>query len=408
MLILAHTNGFGIDFYQFCQRVLKTPGDGHGGAEVHVIFRELRSRQGGGGVDGSACLVDNHIPDIGESGQHLCRHGLGFPGCGAVADGNVPHTMLADQGGKRINGLLLFLLTESGVDHRRVQHFAGGVHHCYLAAVAVSGVQSHGDKALYRGLHQQRAQIQGEIVDGSGVGPIGQVAADFPLNGGEDQPLVGILRGGPDKGGHLLSGFQRCPADQCGAFISRKGNYWFQDALLFTPVDGQNLVVHQPGNGLAEIIVQLVDALLVGILCCFADQTAPAHHQIPEGLADLGIVGQVLGDDVVGPLQGLFHSAHALFRVQESLSQNGGVLPVLGVNGLGQRFQALFPSHRAPGSTLLLIRAIQVFHFRHGRGGINGLSKFWGELALIFNGIFHFLPALLQIPQVGQSGFQIP
>ena len=63
------------------------------------------------------------------------------------------------------NGFLLFPLAESGIDHGGGQHLAGGVHHGDLAAVAVSGVKTHGDEALDGGLHQQRLQIQGKIVD---------------------------------------------------------------------------------------------------------------------------------------------------------------------------------------------------------------------------------------------------
>ena len=40
--------------------------------------------------------------------------------------------------------------------------------------------------------------------------------------------------------------------------------------------------------------------------------------------------------------------------------------------------------------------------------GINGSSQFFGEFSLIFNGALYFLPTLLKIAQIGQTGFQGP
>ena len=193
MLILPNANGLGVNFYQLCQRVLEPPGNGHSGAEVYIIVGELLRSQGRGGIDGGSGFIDNGIAGIRECTEHLHCHGFSLPGGGAVADGDMLYPVLPHQCGQGGDCLLLFALAECGVDHGSIQHLASGVYHSYLAAVAVSGIQSHGDKAFYRGLHQQRLQVQRKIVDGALAGTVGQLVADFPGNRGENQSLIGIF-----------------------------------------------------------------------------------------------------------------------------------------------------------------------------------------------------------------------
>ena len=224
MLILTHADGLGVDFHQLCQRVLEAAGNGHGRAQIHIVFREFLRRQGRGGVHRRPGFIDDGIAGLGEGAQQLHRHGLRLPGGGAVADGQVLYLVLAHEGGQGGDGLLLFSFAEGGIDHAGVQHLAGGIHHGHLAAVAVAGVKAHGDEALHRRLHQQRLQIQGEIVDGTLAGPVGELTAYLPLDGGEDQPVIGILRRGTDEGRYIQLGLQRRPADQGSPFISGQGD----------------------------------------------------------------------------------------------------------------------------------------------------------------------------------------
>ena len=316
--------------------------------------------------------------------------------------------MLAHETGKNGDGLLLFPLVESRVDHGGVQHLAGGVHHGHLAAVPVSRIEPHGHKALYRGLHEKGLQVQGEVCDGTGVGPVGKLIAHLPLDGGENQPVVGILGGGADKGGDLSRGLQSGTAYQRGAFVAGEGDGGLENALLFAPVDGQNLVIQQPGNGLTEVVVEAVNAVLLRILRRLAGKGAPAHDQLPQRLADVRVIGKILGDDVICALQGFFCGVHPLFRVKIIQRQSLGIPAILGKNRLRQRLQPLLPGDRATGTPLLLIGSVQVFHLGHSRGGIDGGREFRCQLALIFDGLFHLVPAILEITQVGEPGFQGP
>ena len=302
VLVLSHADGLGVDLHQLGKGVLQPPGDGHGGAEIDVVVGEFLRRKGRGGVDGSASLADDHVAGLREGFQQLYGHGLGFPGSGAVADGDVPDAVFAHKNGQGGNGLLLLPLIECGVDHGGGQHLAGGVHHGDLAAVTVSGVKPHGDEAFDRGLHQQRLQVQGKIVDSPCICPVGQVAAHLPLDGGEDQTLVGVLGGGADEGRDLHGGLQSGAAHQRGALVARENDVGLENALFFAPVHGEDLMIQHPGDGLGEIVIELVNAVGLRVLGGGAGQHSPAHHQLPQRFADVGVVGKIFGNDVIGTL----------------------------------------------------------------------------------------------------------
>ena len=156
MLVLTYADGLGVNLHQLRQGILKPPGNGHGAAQVHIKLGEFLRRQLGGGVHGSARLIDN---GVGQSAVHLPDqiggHGLSLPGGGAVADGDMGHLMTADHLLQIVHGLPAVALGEGGIHHPGVQHLTGGVHHGDFAAVAVAGIQAHGHMALDGGLHQQ-------------------------------------------------------------------------------------------------------------------------------------------------------------------------------------------------------------------------------------------------------------
>ena len=124
-------------------------------------------------------------------------------------------------------------------------------------------------------------------MDGAGVGPVGQVAADLPLDGRENQPFVCILRGGPDKLGDEPGGLQGEAADQSGSVVAGEGHSGLQNAFLLAPVDGQNLMVQQPGDGLGKVVVKPIDGVRIRVLGLAGQKTLPVD-QVPESFADIG------------------------------------------------------------------------------------------------------------------------
>ena len=357
VLILANTDGLRIDFDQFGQRVLQSPCDGHGRTQIHIEIRKFFRRKGRGGIDGRTRFADDHIAGIRVPFQQLDGPCLRFPGGSAVSDGNVLHTVAGHQTVEGLDGLLLLAFAERRIYDRGGKYLAGRIHNCHLAAVAVSGVKPHGHKALHRRLHQKGLQIQREIVNGAGTGPFCQIGADFPLNGGEDQAFVGILRGGAHEGRHMHRWLQCRAAHQSRTLVAGENHGYLQEAFLLAAVDGENLMILQPRNGLGKVVVEPVNGVGFCIFC-LAGQQCLSVHQLPHLLADGCIVGQILCDNIAGACKSLLNGGYALFLTDVISGQHSGIPAVLRKNGGSQGLQSLFPGNTGAGAAFLLIGSV--------------------------------------------------
>ena len=332
MLILAHTDGLGVDFDQLSQRILKPPCDGNCTSQVHVKVRKFLCSQRGSGINGSASLIDNGIAGIGVLFQKLHSHGLRLPGSGTVADCDVLNTVTQNHPVQYGDGFLLFALVEGRVDYVSIQNFSGSIHNRHLTAVAVAGVKTHGDEALNGRLHQQGLQVQGKIMDGTLTGTVGQIGVNLPLERGENQTLKGILGCGTDKGRNLHGRFQCSAAHKGSAVISGKLYVYFQNSFLLTAVNGQNLMIQQPGDGGTEVIIESVNGVFLWFFC-LADKHCLPIHQFPEGFTDGCIVGKILGNNIGCTSKSLLDGRNTLFFANISNGQSCGILTVLRKNG---------------------------------------------------------------------------
>ena len=157
---------------------------------------------------------------------------------------------------------------------------------------------------------------------------------------------------------------------------------------------------------MGKVVIQAVDGVLVG--GGHAAEQAVLRQQVPELFAQVGVVGNLLGDDVGCARQGVLRRLHALFRVDVTggLGQWVGTIRGLGEQEQGQRLQALFLCSGGPGAALLLVGAVQILHLCQGPGGVDGGGQLLRQLALVLDGFFHRLPALLQAPEVLQPLLQ--
>ena len=204
VLVLAHADGFRVDLHQLGQGILHAAGDGNGAALGHVEIGEFRRRQFAGGIDGGPGLADDHVSHAGQLRQQGHDELLAFSAGGAVADGDGGDAVLFNEsfyqlGGGGFPGLRP---RQGEMTHACVQHLAVFVDDGQLAARAEAGVHAQGHFALDGGLHEQLMQVLREYVDGLHVGPVGQFIADFPLQGGEQEPLPRVVAGQS----HLLGG----------------------------------------------------------------------------------------------------------------------------------------------------------------------------------------------------------
>ena len=333
---------------------------------------------------------------------------LRLPAGGAVADSDVLHPAALHHTAQGDDGLLLLPLAVGGVHHGGVQHLAGPVHHGHLAAHAIAGVQAHGHLPLHGRLHQKGPQIQGELADGPLAGQLRQGRALLPLQGGEDQPLIGVLR----RLHHEIRGrtaqADRRPPHRLHGRHRVELQAHLQEFLLLAPVDGQDLIALELGNGLGEVVVHGVHGVLLrGGL---GAQPAVFPQQTAQGLAELRVVADPLRDDVGGPRQGRLHAVHPQFWVDiihRRRFRPGSVLG-LGKEQLRQGLQTLLPGDGGPGAALGPIGQIQVLQLRQGGGGLDGGPELRRQLALAVDALEDGLPALLQTPQVLQAGLQGP
>ena len=316
MLILAHANGLGVDFHQLCQGVLEAAGDGDGGAEIDVVLPQLLRGQLGHRVHRRPGLTDHHVGQR-SSGlpDQLCHQLLRLPAAGAVADGGPLNVILVHQLFEGFQGLLVFPFTEAGVEDGGVQHFAGAVHYGGLAAVDIAGVQPQGHMAPDRRLQEQRLQVGGKGLDGPLAGAVGELAPGLPAQSGEDQPVVGVLPGGLDHCGPGAVVFHPPAADQGQGRLRDQLHSYLEEPLLFSPVDGQDLVALDAGEGLGEVVVGPVDRVLLpgGP----GGEKAVAGHLFPEQAAGVRIVRDGLRDDVTGARQSGLNRVYPLFRADK-------------------------------------------------------------------------------------------
>ena len=161
---------------------------------------------------------------------------------------------------------LLLALAERRIDDCGVQHLAGRIHDGDLAAVAVAGVEPHGDEALDGRLHEQRLEVQGKIADRGLVGRVGEQVADLPFQAREDQPVVAVLSGGCRR-----MSWRRLPG-----LTTRRRSVWIaasaihveadlQKALLLAAVERQNLMALQFCNRLGKLVIEAIDGIRVRV-----------------------------------------------------------------------------------------------------------------------------------------------
>ena len=268
VLVLADADGLRLNLDQLGQGILETAGDGDRGAQVHVKLGEFLRTEGACGVHRGAGLGDDHVAEVGAAlvllADELDGHLLGLAAGGAVADGDVLHAVLADQGGQLLDGLVLLPLAVGGIDDGGVQNPAGPVDHGDLAAHAVPGVEAHGDLALDGRLHQEGTKVQGKLADGAFTGRRRELGADLALERREEQAVIGVKRRSADKLHRPGSGHDHGAIDRAHGGVVVQLDRNPQHLFLLPAVDGKNLVPLQAGEILGKVVIELIDRILLG------------------------------------------------------------------------------------------------------------------------------------------------
>ena len=274
--------------------------------------------------------------------------------------------------------------------------------------MGVSGVEAHHHLALERGLHEQVGEVVREDLDRALAGGIEQVVADLALDGGRDEACVAVCDGIPHVGhGGGVGGGQHAVVEEAQHGLLGHGQTDLEEFLLLAAVDGEDAVAGELLDWLTELVVHGVDrVLLLGGTC---GQRAVVEGQRAELLAELGVVGHVLRDDVHSALEGFLRGLDLLFGVNVGFGlylDGRGVDLLLGKDELCQRLQAPLAGDRCAGLALGTEGAVDVVHFGDGHGAIDGRRDLVGQLALGVDEVLDLFLTLLQVAQSGQTLIQ--
>ena len=198
MLILPDPNRLRVDFHQLCQRVLQPPRNGNGAAQGNIKLRKFFCSQLGRRIDRGARLADHHIGYLVlqfgiQLSQQLRHKDFRLLAGGPVSNGNHRHPILLNQLREHLFCLFGPVCRWGRINHRRIQHLSGGVHHRNLASGSIGRVKPHRHRSLDRRLHQQIFQVFRKHPDGLRISTLGQLRPNLSFQRWKQQPLVAVL-----------------------------------------------------------------------------------------------------------------------------------------------------------------------------------------------------------------------
>ena len=188
----------------------------------------------------------------------------------------------------------------------------------------------------------------------------------------------------------------------------RQRDCHLQKSFLFATIQCKHPVVCNFPQRLCVIVICAIHTLRLrirsdsGYGAAFGDQT-------PQILSQLGIIGNILCQNVHCSLQGCLYIGHLLLRIYKD-----NCLPfrihtwLLGKQQPCQRLQTMCTGNACTGLALGAIGSVQIFHLYQGFGSVNGFGKLLRHLVLFGDGDPDLLLAFFQIPQIIQSIEDLP
>ncbi len=142
-------------------------------------------------------------------------------------------------------------------------------------------------------------------------------------------------------------------------------------------------------DGLHRLAVVVVHAelflLVDGIQGFLADDHALIEHELAQGLAQVGVLADGLGDDVAGAFQGILDGSYFLFWIDErgSVIADGLSTGLLSPKIVGEGLEAAIASDRGFGPPLRTVRKVEIFQLGLVEGGLDAGLELVAELALL-------------------------
>jgi len=241
VLVLAHTDGLGVDLDELGEWVHEPAADGDRAADRDILLGELLACDLGGRVHRGPALIDHD--DLWLAGEiEAADERLSLATGGAVADGDGLDLVAPAHVGELVRRFLHAAVALGWVDGVGVQELALCVEADDLAAGAEAGVDGEDALGAERGGQKQLPQVLGEDLDGFVIGALLALHSRLGLHRECQEALVAIMHGGAD----LL----RCGAvaedelllEELDGVVLRRGDTEGQEALVLAAADGEDAV----------------------------------------------------------------------------------------------------------------------------------------------------------------------
>ena len=197
MLILAYTNGFGVDLYQLSQRILYSSGNGSCTSLSHIKVREFLCGKLTCRIYRSTCLVGDHILYLllWNLLEHIYDHLLRFTAGSSITYRNQGNPIFIDHFLYRVLGSTDLLLCgrRCRIYHCGIQNLSGCIYNSQLAACTECRVPAQHNFPCNWRLHEKLLQIFSIYMDSTILCLVCKVTADFSLNCRTNKTLIAVL-----------------------------------------------------------------------------------------------------------------------------------------------------------------------------------------------------------------------
>ena len=211
VLVLAHTDGFRVDFHQFRQRIHQPPSDRHRTPHRYIVIGKLLAGRLRRRIDGSAVLVHginaDRLPVAGNRKPQIPYQPFGFAAGRPAAHGDGFDPVIPHHAPDRFARFVIPVLRRMGIDRFVVHQISLPVEAYYFAPRPETGIDRQYVFLSQRSRQQQLPQVFREDPDRLFVGSFFGQPQQFRLDRGFYQTFVSVShRPAHQRDRHAISG----------------------------------------------------------------------------------------------------------------------------------------------------------------------------------------------------------
>ncbi len=202
VLVHPHTDVGRIDLHQLGQWIEQTTSDGNRTPQHRVVAGQFLAAHRTGGIHTRPRFVHDDERDLILLQlvlHHIDYQLLGLATAGSIANGDDREVVAANEIDNLASSRTNPVLAANHMDDFVPEHVAEFVERNEFTATAKTGIDGQHAMIAYRRLQQQLAQIAGKHFHGVLFGGFCQLATQFALQPGDDQPLQRVADTTPQE-----------------------------------------------------------------------------------------------------------------------------------------------------------------------------------------------------------------